>query len=215
MKKITKQLLIDLEVLYGGFVKEIPHKKVSPLDKRSERLLSSTSMQGGDRMSPNHHNYSPVYEKYLQKFNTEDDLTIVEIGILRGTGLAMWSTAFPNSKVIGLDIDPSLAISNLNFLSKKGANVESISIHEFDQLVDFSSDLSDILKGKKIDIIIDDGIHTNEGILNTIDHVLKFLNEDFVYFIEDNSPVFSSVKEKLPNFNVNSYGRMTVVSNKD
>jgi hypothetical protein len=214
MKKLNKLNLIELESLYGGFIKNVPRKKVSPLDHRTTAEINRGGMTGGDRMSPNYHNYSPIYEKYLQKFDQNQDLTIVEIGILKGTGLAIWSTLFPNSKIIGLDIDPSLALSNLDFLKNKGANIDNIEIHELDQLIDFSESLKGILKNKRIDIMIDDGLHSDLAILNTIKHTLPFLNENFTYLIEDNNTAHKIISHTFKKLTVENYGLMTVLTQK-
>ena len=55
--------------------------------------------QGGDRMRFN--GYAPIYEKYLPTVLGVADPGIAEVGILAGTGLAMWTELFPNSKVFG------------------------------------------------------------------------------------------------------------------
>lgn len=209
---LNKLNLIELESLYGGFIKNVPRKKVSPLDHRTTAEINRGGMTGGDRMSPNYHNYGPIYEKYLQKFDQNEELTIVEVGILKGSGLAIWSTLFPNSKIIGLDIDPSLALSNLNFLKQKGANIDNIEIHEFDQLIDFSGQLKDILNNERIDIMIDDGLHSDLAILNTIERILPFLNDNFTYFIEDNNTAYKTICHRFNELTAENYNLMTVLT---
>ncbi len=64
-------------------------------------------MRGGDRMSPLRHNYGRYYEHALRPFVGREDVTLVELGILTGIGLAVWTDLFPHGRIIGLDIDLS------------------------------------------------------------------------------------------------------------
>ena len=50
--------------------------------------------------------------------------------------------------------------------------------------------LHEILNCGKIDIRIDDGNHSNEANLTTLKCVLPHLNDEFVYFVEDNQNVY-------------------------
>merc|ERR1719335_1564206 len=77
---------------------------------------------GGDRMK-NHH-YAPFYAKYLTKYlegrKSTEAPTIVEFGILTGTGLAMWSDLFPDSSIFGFDLDPQNFELNRKHLKDRG-----------------------------------------------------------------------------------------------
>ena len=93
-------------------------------------------MTGGDRMF--HHGYAAVYAKHLQPFvgRRFDPLTVVEAGILRGSGLAMWSELFPRADIIGLDIDLSHVRENLPNLKECGAFPgREPELHVFDQFL--------------------------------------------------------------------------------
>ena len=95
--------LVAKEMAYGGIVENVRVGKISPHDTRSpERLeLGRTVgvMVGGDRMSPYAHNYAAQYSKYLKRFLNRHPITLVEIGILKGSGLAIWSDLFPNGEI--------------------------------------------------------------------------------------------------------------------
>ena len=154
--------------------------------------------------------YSQHIGPYLRR---RDRLTIVEIGILRGTGLAIWSDLFPESRVIGLDIDLTYIRDNLENLRQMGAFGErDVELYEFDQFTSTSSYFTEILKGDRIDICIDDAAHTPEAILKTMASVLPHLNDAFVYFIEDNETVYSDIRVLYPGYAIAKYGALTIVS---
>jgi len=61
-------------------------------------------------MSPFRHGYGKCYAEFLKPLlmNLENQhITLVEIGILNGSGLAIWCDLFPRARVIGFDIDLS------------------------------------------------------------------------------------------------------------
>ena len=66
-------------------------------------------------------------------------------------------------------------------------------LHEYDQFVYSADYLHEILNGDKIDICIDDGNHSNEAILTTLNSVLPHLNDEFVYLVEDNQNVYEEI----------------------
>jgi len=147
--------------------------------------------RGGDRMSPFFHGYGETYEEFLRPFlsRREERLTVVEIGILNGSGLAIWCDLFPNARVIGLDIDLSNFKTNRAFLESQGAfSKNTPELFEFDQL-DFPKArtvLRDVLGDSKVDIAIDDGCHSIESIEITLEAILPHMANSFVFFVEDN-----------------------------
>lgn len=205
--------LQNMEEHYGGYHTKVIRNKISSLTpKLDKEKLNLEGMTGGDRMT--HHNYAKHYAKHLSTFvdNRKVPYTIVECGILRGTGLAIWSTLFPNATIIGLDIDLSHTKNNLEFLKSKGAFQSGVlELNEFDQFADNTKYMKDILKNKKIDIMIDDGFHSELTILNTIDCVKPYLNNPFVYFVEDNKKIYEKIRHSFSNYNCFSYDRLSVI----
>jgi len=158
--------------------------------------IKKGGMTGGDRMTQ--HGYARHYAKHLSTFvaNQTNSYTILECGILKGTGLAIWSALFPNATIIGLDIDLSHTKNNLDFLKSKGAfKNKKLELYEFDQFVDNKSYIQEILQGRKLDIVIDDGFHSDYTILNTIECLMPHLSDNFCYFIEDNKTVYTLLSE--------------------
>lgn len=201
--------LCELEM--GGIQKNVLRKKVSDYDPRNAKQLQTGGMIGGDRMI--HHNYANIYEAYLRRFISRKSVVILECGILRGTGLAVWSCLFPSALIIGLDIDLSHTKSNLEYLKSKGAFKNSMpNLLVFDQFSPKTVELENILESQKLEIIIDDGYHSDTTILNTLYALKPYLSDEFVYFVEDNSTVFPKIKEQFPEFLVEPFGQMTVIT---
>jgi hypothetical protein len=71
--------------------------------------------------------------------------------------------------------------------------------------------LKSILNNRKLDICIDDGVHSDETVLKTFHSFLPFLKDHFVYFIEDNAVVHKKISERYPSLRVNNFGRLTVI----
>lgn len=217
--------LIEKERQFGGLQRGVVRNKTSKLDPRKPHQYSAGFIKkgdeflpthiGGDRMSMNYHGYSIAYSTYLlplieRKFG--QSLTIVEVGILRGTGLAIWCDLFPSARVIGLDLDPSIFEQHRPVLERLGAfQKNQPEVYSFDQFADNRQKFREILTGNNIDVFIDDGAHTYDAIMKTLESVKPMLAEDFVYFIEDFKGVEKAVKKSLKGVSVFYTEEMTVV----
>jgi hypothetical protein len=211
----SEQWLIAAEKHFGGLQIGVKRKKVSDVDPRSAEQIALGGMTGGDRML--WLGYAEGYTRYLAPFirNRFDTYVLVEVGILKGTGLAIWSTLFPNAQVIGLDIDVDYTKGNLAFLQRQGAfAAREPELHVFDQFRDGRERVDEILNGRQIDICIDDGFHSIEAALATVQAVKSSLAEFFVYFIEDNYQVAPQLRAMLPEWNVQALGPLTVMTRK-
>ena len=205
--------LIITERRFGGYVSGVPRHNASPRDPRPLEKLRAGGMIGGDRMSRAHQNYAKIYALHLKRFvDRTSTVTLVEVGVLNGTGIAMWSNLFPSGRIIGLDIDLVNVINNMDRLKASGAfKNRKVELYQFDQFEDNSRLLSSILDGDQIDVVIDDGAHFANSIVTTLSSMLPFLAADFSYFIEDNSQIHSILEVKFPHFEIYSYGKMTVL----
>ncbi|MXY40117.1 MAG: hypothetical protein F4Y62_09995 [Rhodospirillaceae bacterium] len=208
--KFTADWLIHREILYGGIQKDIRVGETSPFDPRTEAEIESDRMRGGDRML--FHGYAEDYSGYLKSFNFDERLVVAEFGILRGNGLAIWCDLFPNARVLGFDIDTGHFEGNRQHLLDRGAfSSNSPEVYKFDQFVESTDYLGEILSGNTIDVCIDDGCHFDEAILCTMRSVMPYLRDRFVYFVEDNSEVHTTIRSSYPELNVYSRGPMTVI----
>jgi hypothetical protein len=224
--------LVEREQRYGGLHTHIHRSKVSPHDPRTPEQLARGGMWGGDRMR--YHNYAPAYaqaiaEKYmaavapeiLREFAPVDadvlpdasaEITVVELGILRGVGLAIWCDLFPHARVIGLEIDLSHFRKNDPALRKRAAfQHNSPEVHEYDELApDNASRLKEILRGAQIDICIDDALHYDAAILKAMQELMPLMRSGGAYFVEDNFGVHGKIRRAYPGPCV-SLKEMTVI----
>ena len=209
----TAQWLICTEIKYGGLSTGVAINKVSPHDRRDFDNRESNLAIGGDRML--HHGYAKHYAEFLQPYVKDHDRRIVicEFGILKGTGLAIWCDLFPNARCIGLDFDLSNIKENMDNLLQLGAfSNNSPELYEYDQFVYSSDYLEEILDGDKIDMVMDDGHHSDESILTTLESVKPHLSREFVYLIEDNPYIHRNIRSKYKGCTLFSDSQLTVVT---
>jgi hypothetical protein len=179
--------------------------------------VASKDNRGGDRMSPFFHRYGVTYEEFLQPLARwrDERITLVEVGVLNGSGLATWCDLFPRARVIGLDI-------NLNNFRDNRASLEAFGafsrnkpeLHEFDQLdsAKASMMLANLLGGQKVDIAIDDGCHSMESIEITFAALMPHMATRFVYFIEDNFDSYDVLAPRYPGLRWWQRGEMTIAA---
>lgn len=183
---VTAAWLADREQLYGGPVVDVSFN-ASPHDPYGEVRKAS----GGERMAvgPASHGYAPAYSVTLSEFcvrvgKRPDELTIAEVGVLRGTGLAMWCDLF--GAVYGFDIDLSNFHAARHELVARGAfRKREPVVHQIDQFKVRPEDMLRLLRGVVVDIVIDDGAHVDAATLNTIEAFRPVLAQHFLYFVED------------------------------
>ena len=114
--------------------------------------------------------YTELFGKYRGK-----KITFVEIGVKWGGSLLMWKKFFGNdARVIGIDFYPET-----KKLEKHGLEIF---------IGDQSSEIfwrNFFLEVGKIDILLDDGGHTNENQILTLNNVINNVNDDGLIVIED------------------------------
>jgi hypothetical protein len=119
-------------------------------------------------------NYFYIYEKTFEKYRNRP-IVFVEIGTLHGGSLFMWREYFgPQAQIIGIDFNPE---------AKKWEQ------HGFKIFI------GDQSKGEfwdsffetvgNVDILIDDGGHTNDQQIVTLSKVVDHVNDDGVVIVED------------------------------
>ena len=183
----------------------------------SPNIHTFGSATGGDRMNEFFHCYSDVYARYLEPIRKSNrKLIILEIGILNGTGLAIWDEYFVNKKIYGFDYDLRNFEQNKSKLLELGAFLKKLPTLKFyDQFADNSKTLEETFGSQKLDVVIDDAYHSDESIINTFDELQKYLSESFVYFIEDNRTAWKKLRTKYPQYNFDyNDNELTVVTKK-
>jgi hypothetical protein len=139
------------------------------------RAMSSLeSFEKAPYRSIKNDSYFPVYDKLLSKY-IDASPTVVEVGILGGGSLFTWRDFFgPNARIIGVELNPA---------ATKWRD------HGFEIFIgDQSSDAFwDDFFGRvgDIDILIDDGGHTNYQQLKTLHKSIPHIKPGGVVIIED------------------------------
>ena len=129
--------------------------------------------KGGTDKNTCHSYIENVYEKEFEIYR-EKEIDLLEIGIETGGSLKLWKKYFLNSKsIIGVDISDEK-------IDQKYRNIDGVTMH-FDDAYDkkFCEKLGNF------DIIIDDGPHTLESQLKSIELYLPKLKQNGLFVIED------------------------------
>jgi len=175
--------------------------------------------RGGDRMSPCFHNYGRSYSEFFMPLlaDVDADFTVVEVGILNGSGLAIWCDLFPKARVIGMDLNLSNFEENRAGLEALGAFQQNTpELYTIDQLDRSVADKAfrDALGEDKVDVFIDDGHHSLESIEITFEGIKPYLAEGFVGFIEDNFDTYDHLAHRHGDCWWTTRGELTVVKYK-
>ena len=120
-----------------------------------------------------HEKYFTVYEKILSKYR-DKNITFVEIGVKDGGSLFFLKKFLPNAKIIGIDLNSDCKkFENYGFHIEIGDQSSKIFWKNFFE------------KYKKVDVILDDGGHTNEQQINTAICCIPNINDDGLLITED------------------------------
>ena len=211
--KITDpEYLQLLELKYGGYVTVPP-----TINPAGTVKFEKVTHIGGDRMNVFFHGYSGKYSEYLSPLKqSKEPINILEVGILKGTGLAVWSEYFDRKQIYGFDYNLSNFEDNKENLLELGAFKDGLPITRFfDQFADNSETLRETFGDKKLDVVNDDAFHSDESIIKSFDELQPYLAEKFVYFIEDNKTAWKKLQTRYPSYNFGYNGnQLTVVTRK-
>ena len=123
-----------------------------------------------------HDHFFDIYDSHLNHLREQEDYKILEIGVYNGGSVYMWKKYYPNSKVIGLDIDP--------YCKRWEDSSRDIKIYIGDQCdTKFLQEVVD--KEGPFDLIIDDGGHDNYQIITSFEFLFDHLKEGGTYVVED------------------------------
>ena len=202
-----------LELKFGGYVTDV----TATIKSDDVSTIYEGNHTGGDRMNVFFHNYSEKYSQYLKPLrHSKKTIHLLEIGILNGTGLAVWDEYFDVKRIYGFDYDLGNFEQNKNHLLELGAfRKELPTVKFFDQFADNSQTLRETFGTHKLDVVIDDAYHSDETIINTFNELQPYLNESFIYFIEDNRTAWKKLQKKYPQYNFDyNDNELTVVTYK-
>ncbi len=127
----------------------------------------------------NYHWFAQHYEDLLKK-DRRKKLNLLEIGIggdenprKGGNSLRMWADYLPNARIFGIDIFDKSPHDRGRIKTFRGSQADPVFL---------DNAVSEI---GKLDVIIDDGSHTNEHILFTFQYLFPKLAEGGLYIVED------------------------------
>lgn len=132
-------------------------------------LASSTDKGSGI------HNYTEAYAEFFAPLR-EQPIRFLEIGIGGGGSALLWDRYFPHAEIHMIDNNPVVYGFKLP---------ERIHIHIVDQadreaLVDFAEEVDALF-----DVIIDDGGHTMEQQIASLETLFPYVKPGGIYIIED------------------------------
>ena len=118
--------------------------------------------------------YFPVYENLFEKYKNKE-ITFVEIGVLDGGSLEIWKKYFgPKARIIGIDNNPNCKqFENDNFEIYIGSQSDDTFWTEFYKKIG------------NVDIILDDGGHSNDQQIISLIQSIKYINDGGLYVVED------------------------------
>lgn len=136
--------------------------------------------------------YFEIYENLFRKYISKK-ITFVEVGVAMGGSLFMWRNYFgKKANIIGIDLNPEA-----KKLSKFGFNI--VVGDQSDKIFwkNFYSKIG------KIDILLDDGGHTNIQQISTLANSVNNINDGGMIVIEDTQT--SYMKKGFNNPSSNSF----------
>ena len=125
------------------------------------------------------HSYLPLYQNLLIN-KKETAKNVLEIGILAGGSIKLWSDFFTNANVYGLDI------MNINNVWECIKNNEKIILHTSTDAYNNDFFINNFLnKNIRCDFMLDDGPHTLESMIQFIKLYSQIMTDDGILIIED------------------------------
>jgi hypothetical protein len=132
-------------------------------------LTGLADLYGSDKGNIKH-GYTKHYERIIGELGGKNaPLSVGEIGVACGASLRMWANYLPKAKIEGFDIRPECAN-----LCKDLPNV-TITI----------SDPRQVNRDGQYDLLVDDGSHISEDIVDTLVHCQTWVRKGGFYVIED------------------------------
>ena len=139
-----------------------------------EDSISYKSFLNSKYLSTKHTTYFEVYDEVFKKYINKD-VTFVEIGVLSGGSLFMWRKFFgPKARIIGIDLNPEA-----KKWEKEGFEIYIGSQSDENFWNEF------IKKVGPIDIVLDDGGHTYDQQIITVEMLVENINDGGVLVVED------------------------------
>ena len=140
------------------------------IDSRSEKIFSALTQKSLKWSS-----YFPVYDLLIGPYLGRTDVVLVEIGVMNGGSLHLWRTLLGDgARIIGVDLNPTAA---------------AMRDHGFEIFIGDQSSPEFwryfFARVGKVDILIDDGGHTNKHQITTVECCLDYIRDGGIIMVED------------------------------
>lgn len=146
-----------------------------------------------------HHYVQCFYEDAFSKYQ-HLNINLLEIGVLRGDSMKLWSDYFTNANnIVGIDLFGRCSFQRV-LENIKGYNIK---LHELNS-IEPNKDKFDEFKSlysNGFDIIIDDGHHAPISQIKTFNNFSKLMNPGGLYIIEDIHDV-NEIEKNIPNVKI-------------
>jgi len=144
-------------------------------------------------------NFFAVYDREFAQFFGNAPV-VVEVGVNHGGSLLMWRELFgPGARIIGVDIDPAVAKMREHGFEIFLGDQRSVEFWRafFNQV-------------GQIDVLIDDGGHTNKAQIVTLTSALPFIRDGGIILIEDVFCSYISRRGNPSRFSFMNYVKLTI-----
>ena len=143
------------------------------------------AMKNVERRTTKYKNYFPLYDRIISQLPSNPCL--LEIGIANGGSLETWRELFPEpSRIVGVDLNPRVT----------ELRAEGFEVYVLDTgTTEAWEILTENLEGK-VDLLVDDGGHTNRQQIMTIIHGINLVRPGGWIVIED---LHASVMQEFGN----------------
>jgi hypothetical protein len=135
--------------------------------------LDAIGLKFGTDKASSDHDYLSFYENFFEPLRNAQ-MTLLEIGVLGGASLRTWEEYFPNSKIIGADINPAVKM-----FERDRVSIEILDQSNIEQLTHVA------IKHGPFDIIVEDGSHMWEHQITSLRTMFPFLKNGGLYVVED------------------------------
>lgn len=140
----------------------------------SEQLsLDAIGLKTGTDKASVHHDFLRFYESFLRPMRFTN-VSVLEIGVLKGSSLAMWAEYFSGGQVVAIDVEPSA----------KQFETEHARVEIADQ-----GNVADLIRIATtygpFDLIVDDGSHFWDHQITSLRYLLPFVKPGRFYVLED------------------------------
>jgi hypothetical protein len=152
------------------------------MTQKPDPLTELAILNGTDKFGM--HDYTPNYWT-LFRDRRDQALNLLEIGVggyaeadRGGESLALWRDFFPKARITGIDIQKKTMDLGPRVDIRRGSQVDA----------EFLARL--VAEKGPFDIIIDDGSHRNEHVIETFELLFEGMNPGGIYVVEDTQTAF-------------------------